>query len=105
MSLHVMKTRTTSGTGILTAAGTALVASPARVSYKIQNLDTDALFVKEGSGASITDFTYVLAGGTLADDGTGGSYDSPSDQVYVGIITVAGTTPRFTASQRQEKVI
>jgi len=103
MSLQVLKTRKTTRSGILASAGTALSANPARVSYKIQNLATEALFVKEGASASVTDFDYILAAGTVSDDGTGGSYDSPSDQVYTGIITVAGTTPRFNASERAEK--
>ena len=103
MSQLIQRTKTTTNTAILTSAGTALAANPARVSYKIQNLDTDPLFVKEGASCSVTDFTYILAAGTGLDNGTGGSYDSISGQVYTGIITVAGTTPRFVASERKEE--
>ncbi|HBY54583.1 MAG TPA: hypothetical protein DEH15_19370 [Marinilabiliales bacterium] len=99
---QIQRTKTTIHSGILTSAGTALAANPARMSYKIQNLDTDPLFVKEGASASATDFTYVLSAGSALDNGTGGSYDSPSDQVYTGIITVAGTTPRLMAIERTE---
>ncbi len=103
MSQLIQKLQGSENSGILTAAGTALEANEARVSYFIQNLGTNPIFVKEGSGASTTDFTYILSAGTGADDGTGGSYDSTASQIYVGILTVAGTTPRFTASERTEK--
>lgn len=88
-------------TAILTSAGTALAANEARRSYMIQNLDTDPLFVKEGAGASTTDFSYILAGGTGADNGTGAKYES-GENVYTGIVTVAGTTPRFVAVERKQ---
>lgn len=103
MSTTILKTKTTSRTAILTSAGTALAADPARISYKINNLGTNPLFVKEGASASTTDFDYILAAGTGADNGTGASYDSPADQVYTGIITVAGTTPRFSAMYRTQE--
>ena len=99
---RILRARSSDNSGILTAAGTALAAHEARMSYKIQNLDTDPLFVKEGTGASVTDFNYILAGGTAPDDGEGASYDSTAGHVYTGIITVAGTTPRFIASERTE---
>ena len=102
MSQNIIKLTSSTNTGILTAAGTALAASESRQNYSIQNLDTDPLFVKEGASASVTDFTYVLSGGTAPDDGTGGSYESQAGQVYSGIVTVAGTTPRFVAAERKQ---
>ena len=105
MSFTPIKLESSTNTGILTAAGTALAAQPARMSYKIQNLGQNPLFVKEGASASTSDFSYVLAAGSGNDDGTGGSYDHGSDQVYTGIITVAGTSPRFVAAQRSAKAL
>ena len=102
MSQNVQRVKTSTNTAILTSAGTALAANPARMSYKIQNLGTNPLFVKEGASASTSDFSYILAAGTVNDNGTGGSYDSGDLQVYIGIITVAGTSPRFVALDRKE---
>lgn len=84
-------------TGILTSAGTALSANDNRRTVIIQNLGTNALFVKFGDSASTSDFDVILKGGTGADDGLGGilSFDVLS---YTGVISVAGTSPRFTAT-------
>lgn len=83
--------------GILTSAGTALASNDNRRTVIVQNLGTNPLFVKFGNSASTSDFDVVLKGGTGADDGLGGvlSFDVLS---YTGIITVAGTSPRFTAT-------
>jgi len=102
MGKQIINVLTIKRSGILTAAGTAAEANSGRISYKIVNLDTDPLFVKEGAGCTTTDFDYILAGGTGADNGTGASYDSPSSNCYQGIITVTGTTPRFSITERQE---
>lgn len=80
---------------ILTSAGTALAANQARISWSIQNLGTNPLFVLRGSGASSTVFHTVLKGATAPDDGTGGFIAEESGAVYNGIITVGGTSPRF----------
>lgn len=84
---------------ILTSAGTALAANPARAGWMIQNCDTDPLFVRFGTGASTTVFHAILQGGTGADDGKGGSISQMSGIVYTGIITVTGTTPRFVVTE------
>lgn len=81
---------------ILTSAGTALVANQYRGAWMIQNLGTNALFVLLGSGASTSVFHVVLKAATGADDGSGGTVAQESGTVYTGIITVAGTSPRFT---------
>lgn len=59
----------------------------------VQNLDTDPLFVKYGTGASASSFSFVLPACTATDDGT-----SPPVVIdsWIGIVSVAGTTPRFT---------
>lgn len=88
---------TTSG---IASAATAIAANPTgRGAWSIQNLGTNALFVKLGSGASATDFNFVLKGGTGTDDGTGGSIAQEMGTVYTGIITVAGTSPRYVATE------
>ena len=85
-------------TGIVTAAGTILSENLNRRGLIIQNLGTDELFVKFGASASTSSFDVVLKAGTANDDGLGGtlSYDVLS---YTGIISVAGTTVRCTATE------
>lgn len=85
-------------TGILTVAGTALAVNANRRWFIVQNLGTNPLFVKYGSAASSSDFDVALKAGTGADDGTGGTVTSDS-VVYTGIITVGGSSPRFTATE------
>ena len=102
MGKQIINALTVKRSGILTSAGTAASPNTARVSYKINNLGTNPLFVKEGASASTTDFDYILAAGTGADNGTGASYDSPSSNCYQGVITVAGTSPRFSITEREE---
>lgn len=80
---------------ILVAAGTALAANPARIGWGIQNVGTNPLYVLMGTGASTTVYHRVIKGGTGNDDGLGGSLDYNTGAVYNGIITVAGTSPRF----------
>lgn len=84
---------------ILTSAGTAMASNPARVAWSIQNLGTNALFILRGSGASSTVFHTVLKAGTVADDGSGGSISEEAGTIYTGIITVAGTSPRFVVTE------
>ena len=82
---------------ILTGVGTALAdASPAgRVGWQIQNLGTNPLYVQLGTGASTSQFHMVLKGGTGNDDGLGASFPQFSGAVYQGLVSVAGTSPRF----------
>ena len=83
-------------TGISSSA-TALSANDNRRTVLIQNLGTNPLFVKFGTGATTSDFDIILKGGTANDDGLGGvlSFDTLS---YTGVITIAGTSPRYTAT-------
>lgn len=75
---------------------TALAANTSRLAWSIQNLGTNPLFVRLGSGASTSVFHIVLKGGTGNDDGTGGSVAQEAGVIYTGVITIAGTSPRYT---------
>jgi len=83
-------------TPAISASATALAANTARAGFMIQNLGTNPLFVRLGSGASTTLFHAVLKGGSANDDGLGGSWSPSTPVVYTGIITIAGTSPRYT---------
>lgn len=90
----------TTGGGVNTpsiaSAATALAANTARISWQIQNLGTNPLFVLLGSGASTTVFHAVLKAGTGNDDGLGGVISQNNGAIYNGIVTIAGTSPRYT---------
>ena len=75
----------------------ALAANPKRIAWSIQNLGANVLYVRFGSGATTTDFNLVLKAGTGTDDGTGGSLSQESGTIYNGIITIAGTSPRYSS--------
>jgi len=94
-----ISTQNTNIPSILTSAGTAIPANPARISWSIQNLGTNPLFVLRGSGASASVFHTVLKGASAPDDGTGGTISEESGAIYNGIITVAGTSPRFVVTE------
>ena len=84
---------------IKTSAGVALAENRDRRAWNIQNLGTNALFVRLGGTASTTVFHRVLKAGTSNDDGTGGSYGESAGLVFGGEITVAGTSPRFVVRE------
>lgn len=86
----------TSNTPSIASDTTALAANNARGAWSIQNLGQNALFVRLGSGASSTVFHVVLKAGTANDDGTGGVLAQESGVIYKGIVTIAGTSPRYT---------
>lgn len=97
--------RKSTGSAIITSAGTALNANEARSNYFIQNCGQNPLFVKEGTGASTSDFTFILAAGVTANDnGTGGSKESAAEGCWTGAISVAGTSPRFVITERFENI-
>ena len=91
--------RATSATSVPTiaSAATAIAANAARIGWSIQNLGQNALYVLLGSGASTSVFHFVLKAGTANDDGLGGIVSQMEGVVYTGIITIAGTSPRYTA--------
>lgn len=80
----------------IASSTTALASNTARVGWTIQNLGQNPLFVLMGTGASTTVFHVVLKAATSNDDGSGGSVGQEQGVVYTGIITVAGTSPRYT---------
>ncbi len=81
------------------SSATAIAANSSRIAWSIQNLGTNPLFVLRGSGASTTIFHTVLKAGSGTDDGTGGIISEEAGTVYNGIITVAGTSPRYTVTE------
>lgn len=92
----VYSTGAATNTPSIASAATALSANSARIGWGIQNLGTNALFVRLGESASVTLFHKVLKGGSGNDDGNGGSLDMEAGVVYTGVVTIAGTSPRYT---------
>lgn len=88
-----------SNTPAIASGATALVANPARIYFAIQNLGTNALYVRLGAGAATSLFHYALKAGAVNDDGTGASVFNENSAVYTGIITIAGTAPRYTVTE------
>lgn len=86
-------------TPAIISSSTALVANTARTGWFIQNLGQNPLFVLMGNGASTSVFHMVLKAGTANDDGTGGSVGQEQGVVYTGVITVAGTSPRYVVTE------
>lgn len=78
---------------------TALAANPDRAAFSIQNLGTNTLFIRLGASASTSVFHVVLKGGSGNDDGLGGTYSQEAGTVYTGIITIAGTSPRYVVTE------
>ena len=86
-------------TPAIISSATALASNPARIGFSIQNLGTNALYILLGSGATTSIFHTVLKGGTGNDDGTGGSYSMEAGVIYSGIVTIAGTSPRYVITE------
>lgn len=70
---------------IVSASGTALSYNAGRVGGYIQNLSTDKLYVKKGTGASTSDFSAILVGDTATDAGNGGVFNVGP---YTGVVTL-----------------
>lgn len=81
------------------SSATAIAANPARIAWSIQNLGTNPLFVLRGSGASTSVFHTVLKASSVADDGTGGVISEEAGTIYNGILTVAGSSPRYVVTE------
>lgn len=90
-------------TPAIASATTALAANPARVGFLIQNLGQNPLYVRFGLSGSTSVFNVVLAASTANDDGSGGVYTQTEGVVYTGVITIAGTSPRYTITEFYEK--
>ena len=96
MSIVCQQTINVNTPSIMSSA-TALASNPARTGWFIQNLGTNALFVRMGGTASTSVFHTVLKAGTGNDDGSGGSVGQEQGVVFTGIITIDGTSPRYVA--------
>lgn len=94
----VVSTQNASTPSIASAA-TALAANKARLGWFIQNLGTNTLYVLLGAAASTSVFTVALKAGSGNDDGSGGVASQEDGVVYNGIITIAGSSPRYTATE------
>ena len=97
----VAKPSSSVNTPSIQTGATALAATAAgvtRKSFMIQNVGTNPLFILLGSGASTSVFNALIKGGTADSDGLGGSY-SPSGFTYSGIVTVAGTSPKYVVTE------
>lgn len=85
-----------SNTPTIASAATALAASQNRIAWSIQNLGTNTLYVLLGTGASTSVFHFALKAGAGNDDGSGGSVGQNSGAVFNGLVSIAGTSPRYT---------
>lgn len=83
-------------TPTIQSSATALAANTARIGWTIVNCGTNTLYVLMGSGASTSVFHIPLKAGTGNDDGSGGSCGQETGVIYNGIITIAGSSPRYT---------
>lgn len=83
----------------IASASTALAVNGERSAFSIQNLGTNALFLRLGAGASTSVFHTVLKAGSVNDDGTGGTYSMEAGTIYTGIVTIAGTSPRYVVTE------
>lgn len=96
---QVNQTTQNANVPIIQSSATAIASNPARVAWSIQNLGTNPLFVLRGSGASTSVFHTVLKAGTGNDDGTAGSISEEAGTIYTGILTVAGSSPRYVVTE------
>ena len=85
-----------SNTPSIASSTTALAANTSRIAWNIQNLGTNVLYVRLGNSASTTVFHVALKAGTSNDDGLGGTVGQENGVIFTGIITIAGTSPRYT---------
>ena len=99
MSYTVTSTQNANTPSIQSSA-TALAANPARITFSIQNLGQNILYVLLGSGATSSVFHFALKAGTSNDDGTGGTVGQESGVIFTGLISVAGTSPRYTVLEQ-----
>ena len=98
-TIFVLKSE--ANTPSIASAATALAEDTdnRRSSWSIQNLGTNTLYVRLGSGATTSVFHYALKAGSVNDDGTGGSVGESDGVIYTGDITIAGTSPRYTTKE------
>jgi hypothetical protein len=106
MALHVQQTQqltsATSAGGLLTAT-TILAANKGRTFFMIQNQDTNPLYIAFGVTASSSVYHRVLAGGTGAHDGTGGSISMESGTILgMSITCYSSGTPSYTVLETSD---
>jgi hypothetical protein len=90
-----------SNTPSIASSTTALADSGGRrIAWNIQNLGQNILYVLLGAGASSTVFHVALKAATSNDDGTGGTVGQESGVIFTGVISVAGTSPRYTVLEQ-----
>lgn len=96
----VSKTNTPS---VLTGATALTDAGPVgRAGFQIQNVGTNPLRVCLGGTASGTVYHFVLKGGTGDGDGLGASFSMFGPCVFQGVVTVDGTSPKYTVLELAE---
>lgn len=78
---------------------TAIAANASRKGWMIQNVGTNPLFVRLGADASATVYHAVLKGGTGDNDGLGASISQMDGVIYTGIVTIAGTSPKYVVTE------
>lgn len=83
----------------IASGATALDENPSRRGWQIQNVGTNPLFVLLGTGASTSVFHAVLKGGQADSDGLGGSLAQLDQAAYKGVITIAGTAPKYVVTE------
>lgn len=81
---------------LVTDAGNVLAANASRKAWAVVNCGQNPLFVRLGASASSTVFHFVLKGCTGNDDGSGGAI---TDEIYTGIVSIAGTNPRCVVTE------
>ena len=92
----IMRSVSGANTPSIVSAATAIAANASRSSFSIQNLGTNTLYVRLGEGATTSVFHFALKAGSVNDDGTGGSISQNNPAIYTGIVTISGTSPRYT---------
>ena len=97
MSLNIFQTNNlyTTSPAVLTPSSGGVVLNAnttGRNKWMIQNLGTNPLYVNLGGTASTTAYHFVLKACAVAQDGSGGSYES-GDVIWQGSVSVAGTSP------------
>lgn len=80
---------------VQSGAGTALALNINRAGFMIQNLGTNPLYVCYGATASTSQFHQILKASAVQDDGSGGFVAMMEGVVFTGLISVAGTSPRY----------
>lgn len=80
--------------------GDILTYNANRVMAVVQNLSTDKLYLKFGSGCNNSNFSVILPGGSSQDDGFGASQDIGK---YTGVVSIfSDGTVRAVATEINE---